>query len=1328
MTTISLNIPGTINADTLAGSEQADSIDGDAGNDLISGLGGDDILSGREGDDRIDGGSGHDAIAGGEGNDVLDGGDGNDRLEGDVGDDTLRGGAGDDELYASYYGTSVLEGGAGNDRLRSYGGGNDILDGGDGDDYLLLMEHSNGERNSTITLKGGAGNDSISLVLVSRAASVLVSGGEGADLFTLGSNIGSGRVGILDFGADDRLDLQQWLPYDLSGNPFGSGGYLKAVQQGADVAIYVDRDGAAGANTAWLLVTLANVSLASLSAANFTGGFDPRGGDQGLTLAGTPGDDVLAGGALDDTIDGGAGNDSLDGANGNDILHGGTGDDILAGGAGNDSLFGDAGSDRLDGGAGDDLLDGGDGSDFLSDDLGSNELRGGGGDDTLRTDGRTGSSTLDGGAGNDIILAGGNAALVVGGSGDDSISFLPSSGAERGAALRAEGGDGNDRFTLSAGIAALRDVVLAGGAGIDRYAFQPDGAGNWGAYTIADFQAGSGGDLIDLFSLLPDAAGSPLASGHVRFLQDGARVLLQVDSDGAAGPLQFETRLILEKTSLASLTWNNFAEGLRVDGSSLGMVLSGASGADQLAGGRLDDTLRGEDGADVLLGNAGNDTLLGGAGNDRLEGGAGNDRLEGGAGQDILIDKAGDNWLYGGDGDDQLETGEGGENQVFGEAGNDRLVAGGSGLFDGGAGDDRIEFYATNLHPQQGTARLRGGDGADIIGFGANGADIKIIAEGGAGIDVFQPASASTDGALVIADFAAGSGGDVLDVSVLRDVFGNGPGSNPFTANSVLRLEQRGADTVLQVRADGAWHDSVMLRNVPLSALAVANFVPGMVPDSVVLGGAQPGTNGTAGPDIMRGGDGNDNLFGLGGDDQMYGNGGADLLFGGAGNDRIEGGDGNDILNGEAGNDELFGGVGNDTLADAFGSNVLWGGDGDDILSGSADGAALVYGEAGDDILHIAGGSGVFDGGAGYDTFYTRFDQPSTASLLLTGGTGADTFTPRSSAFGALVTITDFTAGAGGDYINLTELGTPLEGNPFAPGGSARLLQRGADTVLQTRVEKNGATIFEDVMVLAGVVKETLTRDNFVYNFNPDGSTTGMRFPGTDGADRVYGTGNDDILRGDAGDDTLSAWMGADVLEGGAGNDLLDGGSGVDTALFSGTRDQYVLPQRLSADMVIADRRAGGDGSDRLIGIERLQFADSAIALDTGAGDNAGQAYRIYRAAFDREPDLGGLGFWIAKRDQGVSLQEMSAAFMKSDEFVKMYGAAPSNAEIVTSLYRNILDREPEPGGYAFYLSVLDRKAATLGEVLADISESLENREGVAELIVNGIHYQPYMG
>jgi Ca2+-binding RTX toxin-like protein len=107
---------------------------------------------------------------------------------------------------------------------------------------------------------------------------------------------------------------------------------------------------------------------------------------EGHTLVGTAGDDVLVAGIGDNLINAGDGNDVLTAGSGNDTLHGE---------AGNDSLFSGAGNDLLDGGLGNDILNGGEGDDFLIGGLGNNSLTGGAGADTFQW--------LKGNSGHDVV-------------------------------------------------------------------------------------------------------------------------------------------------------------------------------------------------------------------------------------------------------------------------------------------------------------------------------------------------------------------------------------------------------------------------------------------------------------------------------------------------------------------------------------------------------------------------------------------------------------------------------------------------------------------------------------------------------------------------------------------------------------------------------------------------------------------------------------------------------------------------------------------------------------------------------------------------------------
>lgn len=102
---------------------------------------------------------------------------------------------------------------------------------------------------------------------------------------------------------------------------------------------------------------------------------------------------------------------------------------------------------------------------------------------------------------------------------------------------------------------------------------------------------------------------------------------------------------------------------------------------------------------------------------------------------------------------------------------------------------------------------------------------------------------------------------------------------------------------------------------------------------------------------------------------------------------------------------------------------------------------------------------------------------------------------------------------------------------------------------------------------------------------------------GRGGDDLLVGRGGADLLRGGNGNDTLIGDGGRDTLIGGRGDDMLFGGAGRDMAVFSDVIGNYgfvVLPDgRIVVTGLAGDARA--DGSDTLIDIEVLRFADETI-------------------------------------------------------------------------------------------------------------------------------------
>jgi hypothetical protein len=135
--------------------------------------------------------------------------------------------------------------------------------------------------------------------------------------------------------------------------------------------------------------------------------------------------------------------------------------------------------------------------------------------------------------------------------------------------------------------------------------------------------------------------------------------------------------------------------------------------------------------------------------------------------------------------------------------------------------------------------------------------------------------------------------------------------------------------------------------------------------------------------------------------------------------------------------------------------------------------------------------------------------------------------------------------------------------------------------------------------------------------------------------------------------------------------------------------------------------------------LRRVQFADSSLALDV---DESSTVYRLYQAAFNRKPDLAGLGYWFGILDAGSTLEQIAEAFINSKEFRDLYATSTTNQQFLTTLYNNVLHRTPDAAGLVFWLGAFQR-GATKTAVLVEFSESPENRAATAAAVQDGIAY-----
>lgn len=124
-----------------------------------------------------------------------------------------------------------------------------------------------------------------------------------------------------------------------------------------------------------------------------------------------------------------------------------------------------------------------------------------------------------------------------------------------------------------------------------------------------------------------------------------------------------------------------------------------------------------------------------------------------------------------------------------------------------------------------------------------------------------------------------------------------------------------------------------------------------------------------------------------------------------------------------------------------------------------------------------------------------------------------------------------------------------------------------------------------------------------------------------------------------------------------------------------------------------------------------LQGRRSALAVELAEQAQRwdGPAYRLYSAYFLREPELAGLTYWSSKLRAGTSVRTVSAYFAGSSEFRNTYGSL-DDAKFVTLIYRNVLDRAPEPAGFRYWVGQLQAGRTSRAAVMVGFSESSEHR------------------
>lgn len=223
--------------------------------------------------------------------------------------------------------------------------------------------------------------------------------------------------------------------------------------------------------------------------------------------------------------------------------------------------------------------------------------------------------------------------------------------------------------------------------------------------------------------------------------------------------------------------------------------------------------------------------------------------------------------------------------------------------------------------------------------------------------------------------------------------------------------------------------------------------------------------------------------------------------------------------------------------------------------------------------------------------------------------------------------------------------------------------------------------------------------------------------PGPPSLVNVVGTGFDRTVRWQLDEDGGSPVIRYDVEMSKNGGAFVSIGSTTAPQIDTGSLTNDVYQFRVQA---VTANGAGPMGYSLPTG-----FTDTSVRplpLD-------GEIARLYQASFDRQPDSGGMAFYLDQRASGRSTVSVAGEFLASPEFRTTYGSLDDRT-FVEQLYRNVLGREGDNEGIAFWTSELVG-GRTRSSVVIEFAQSPEfvDRTGTAavQTPIEGAIYRLYL-
>jgi len=185
---------------------------------------------------------------------------------------------------------------------------------------------------------------------------------------------------------------------------------------------------------------------------------------------------------------------------------------------------------------------------------------------------------------------------------------------------------------------------------------------------------------------------------------------------------------------------------------------------------------------------------------------------------------------------------------------------------------------------------------------------------------------------------------------------------------------------------------------------------------------------------------------------------------------------------------------------------------------------------------------------------------------------------------------------------------------------------------------------------------------------------------------------------------------------GGSGNESWDGGAGIDILSFPGLYSEASVT-RTGDEWTVS---APEGGTDHLLNMERIEFSDFTLALDTEG--NARAAFALLYIALAETPDPALITPWLNDFDAGFTSAQVAQHML--DYFAPQFPGGIPNDLLISTLWNNLLGTPIPEEELLYYSGLLSDGQLTQAQALAIASEHSLNLEAVEPLIALGVVYQ----